>query len=179
MPVRTLVIGGQRSGKSAHAESLVIASGLVPVYLATGTAGDASMRDRIDAHRARRGDAWRTVEEPVDLATALARESGPGFHVLVDCLTLWVANLLGEGRDVAAETRGVVEALALAGGPVTLVTGEVGLGVIPENALARRYADALGETNQTIAAAVDRVIFVSAGLPMTLKAEQPNTEATI
>lgn len=179
MPIRTLVIGGQRSGKSRYAEELVAASGLAPVYIATGTAGDASMRDRIDAHRARRGEGWRTVEEPLDLAGAVSRESGPGFHVLVDCLTLWVANLIAEGRDPGAEVRGVVEALARVGGPVTIVTGEVGLGVIPDNALARRYADALGETNQAIAAAVDRVILVSAGLPLTLKAEQPNTEATI
>jgi adenosylcobinamide kinase / adenosylcobinamide-phosphate guanylyltransferase len=179
MPIRTLVIGGQRSGKSRYAETLVAASGLVPVYLATGTAEDAAMRDRIDAHRSRRGAEWRTVEEPLDLPAALLRESGPGFHLLVDCLTLWVSNLMGEGRDVQSETRGLVEALARVTGPVTLVTGEVGLGVIPENQLARRYADALGSTNQEVAASVDRVILISAGLPLMLKTEQPNTEVDI
>lgn len=179
MPARTLVIGGQRSGKSRYAETLVVASGLAPVYVATGTAGDAAMRDRIDAHRARRGGEWRTVEEPLDLAAAVARESGPGFHLLVDCLTLWVSNLLEGRRDVAGETRHLVEALARVTGPVTIVTGEVGLGIIPESALARRYADALGAVNQEVAGAVDRVILVSAGLPLTLKAEQPNTDVDI
>jgi adenosylcobinamide kinase / adenosylcobinamide-phosphate guanylyltransferase len=179
MPDRVLVIGGQRSGKSRYAEELVIASGLSPVYLATAASGDGEMRERIALHRARRGEGWRTVEEPLDLAGALARESGEGFHVLVDCLTLWVSNLLAADRPVADETGRLLDALARVTGPVALVSGEVGLGVIPDNALARRFADALGVVNQRVAAVVDRVVLVAAGLPLVLKAEQPNSEVSI
>jgi len=174
---RILVLGGQRSGKSRYAEALVIASGRAPVYLATATAGDGEMRARIAAHRARRGESWRTVEEPHDLAGALLRETGDGFHVLVDCLTLWVANLMEAGREVEDETSALLDALAHIMGPVVLVSGEVGLGIIPADPLPRRFADALGVVNQRVAAAVDRVVLVAAGLPLVLKAEQPNTEA--
>lgn len=179
MPERILVLGGQRSGKSRHAEALVIASGLAPVYLATATAGDDEMTARIATHRERRGGAWRTVEEPLDLPAALLRESGPGFHVLADCLTVWLSNLMGEGRDIDAEGDALVAALARVTGPVVLVSNEVGLGIVPDNALARRYADALGILNQKAAAAADRVVLMAAGLPLVLKAEQPNTEVII
>lgn len=179
MPDRVLVIGGQRSGKSRYAEELVIASGLSPVYLATAASGDGEMRERIALHRARRGEGWRTVEEPLDLAGALARESGEGFHVLVDCLTLWVSNLLAAERSLDDETGRLLEELARVTGPVVLVSGEVGLGVIPDNALARRFADALGAVNHRVAAVVDRVVLVAAGLPLVLKAEQPNSEVSI
>jgi adenosylcobinamide kinase/adenosylcobinamide-phosphate guanylyltransferase len=179
MPTRVLVIGGQRSGKSRYAEGLVVASGLAPVYVATAAAGDGEMATRIAMHRARRGANWRTVEEPLDLAAALLRESGPGFHVLADCLTVWLSNVMGAERDVAAETDGLVAALARVTGPVVLVSNEVGLGIVPDNALARRFADELGILNQRLAEAVDRVVLVAAGLPLVLKAEQPNTEAII
>lgn len=174
---RVLVLGGQRSGKSRYAEELVIASGRAPVYLATATAGDGEMRSRIAAHRARRGEGWRTVEEPLDLSGALLRETGDGFHVLVDCLTLWVANLMQAGREVEEETTALLEALAHITGPVVLVSGEVGLGIIPADPLSRRFADALGVVNQRVAATVDRVVFVAAGLPLILKSGQTNTEA--
>ena len=179
MPTRVLVIGGQRSGKSRYAEGLVVASGLAPVYIATAAAGDGEMAERIAAHRARRGANWRTVEEPLDLADALMRESGPGFHVLADCLTVWLSNLMEAERNVAAETDAMTAALARVTGPVVLVSNEVGLGIVPDNPLARRFADELGILNQRLAEAVDRVVLVSAGLPMVLKAEQPNTEAII
>jgi len=179
MPTRDLVIGGQRSGKSRYAEGLVVASGLAPVYIATAAAGDGEMAERIAAHRARRGANWRTVEEPLDLADALMRESGPGFHVLADCLTVWLSNLMEAERNVAAETDAMTAALARVTGPVVLVSNEVGLGIVPDNPLARRFADELGILNQRLAEAVDRVVLVSAGLPMVLKAEQPNTEAII
>lgn len=179
MPTRILVLGGQRSGKSRYAEQLVVAGGLIPVYLATATPGDEEMAARIAAHRARRGETWRTVEEPLDLAGALLRESGPGFHVLVDCLTLWLSNLVGAGRKVAAETEALLGALARVAGPVVLVSNEVGLGVVPDNALARRFADDLGILNQRVAAAVDGVVLMAAGLPLTLKAGQPSTEVII
>jgi adenosylcobinamide kinase/adenosylcobinamide-phosphate guanylyltransferase len=179
MPSRILVLGGQRSGKSRYAEELVIASGLSPVYLATAASGDGEMRERIALHRARRGEGWRTVEEPLELATALARETGEGFHVLVDCLTLWVTNQIGADRSLDDETSRLLEVLARVTGPVVLVTGEVGLGIIPANALSRRFADALGLVNQRVASVVDRVVLVAAGLPLILKAEQPNSEVSI
>jgi adenosylcobinamide kinase/adenosylcobinamide-phosphate guanylyltransferase len=179
MPTRILVVGGQRSGKSRHAEAIVAASGLAPVYIATATAGDDEMATRIAAHRGRRGPLWRTVEEPLDVAGALLRESGPGFHVLVDCLTVWLSNLMSADRAVEAESEQLIAALARVAGPVVLVSNEVGLGIVPDNALARRYADELGILNQKVAAAVDRVVLMAAGLPIVLKSEQPNTEVII
>jgi adenosylcobinamide kinase/adenosylcobinamide-phosphate guanylyltransferase len=175
---RVLVLGGQRSGKSQYAEELVIASGLSPVYLATGAAGDTEMAERIARHRARRGEQWRTVEEPFDLPGVLTREAGPGYHVLVDCLTFWVTNLLLAGRDVEVETARLIDTLTGVACPVVLVSGEVGLGVVPLDPLSRRFADALGIVNQRVAAAVDRVVLVAAGLPLILKSEQTNSEAT-
>ena len=169
-----LVLGGQRSGKSRFAEGLIARSGLAPVYLATATAGDGEMTERIARHRDRRGDGWRTVEEPLDLAGALAREAGDGKAVLVECLTLWLANLMGADRDLDAETAILVAALAAAKGPVVLVSNEVGGGIVPDNALARRYADALGTINQRVAEAAERVVLVAAGQPLLLKpARQP------
>jgi adenosylcobinamide kinase/adenosylcobinamide-phosphate guanylyltransferase len=177
---RTLVIGGQRSGKSRYAEELVLASGRVPVYLATAAhdESDADMAGRIALHRARRDAQWRTVEEALDLAAAIEREAGEGYHVLVECLTVWLSNLMMADRDIEAEATSVCSALAVVRGDVTLVSGEVGLGLIPDNALARRYADALGILNQRIAAASDRVVLVAAGLPLILKSAQNNSEAT-
>jgi adenosylcobinamide kinase/adenosylcobinamide-phosphate guanylyltransferase len=164
-----LVLGGQRSGKSRYAERLVTESGLARIYLATATAGDGEMAGRIAAHRERRTGEWATVEEPLDLSGALDRVARAGAVVLVDCLTLWVNNLFAAGRDVGAAGEALVAALVRAGGPVVLVSNEVGSGIIPDNALARAYADALGVLNQRVAAAVARVILVVAGLPLVLK----------
>jgi adenosylcobinamide kinase / adenosylcobinamide-phosphate guanylyltransferase len=166
---RTLVLGGQRSGKSRYAEQLVTASGYAPVYLATGTAGDGEMAERIAAHRQRRGGGWRTVEVPLDLPGTLIREAHSDAVVLVDCLTLWLTNLMAAERNIDDESAGLVAALGRVRGTVVIVTNEVGSGIIPANALARRYADALGTLNQQVAAAVDRVVFVAAGLPLVLK----------
>jgi adenosylcobinamide kinase/adenosylcobinamide-phosphate guanylyltransferase len=177
---RTLVLGGQRSGKSRYAEALVLASGRVPVYLATAARddNDADMAGRIALHRARRDARWHTVEEALDLAAAIEREAGEGYHVLVECLTVWLSNLMMAESDIEAETARVCATLALVRGDVTLVSGEVGLGIIPDNALARRYADALGVLNQQVAAVADRVVLVAAGLPLILKSAQNNSEAT-
>lgn len=166
---RVFVLGGQRSGKSRHAETLVEESGLHPLYLATATAGDGEMAKRIAAHKARRGGAWKTIEEPLDLPGALAAHSTAGTATLVDCLTLWLSNVMAAGRDTDDEGARLIDALARAGGLVVLVSNEVGAGIIPDNALARRYADALGLLNQRVAAAADTVILVAAGLPLTLK----------
>ena len=165
----TLVLGGARSGKSAHAESLIDGAPGDPVYIATGTPGDAEMFARIQAHKARRGDRWRTVEEPLDLCGALAREARPECAVLVDCLTLWLSNVMAAENDPKTETNDLVRALGEAAGPIVLVANEVGLGIVPDNALARAFRDHAGRLNQAVAGVADRVIFVAAGLPMTLK----------
>ena len=172
MATCVLVVGGQRSGKSRYAERLVAASGLAPVYLAVATAGDGEMAARIAAHRGRRAEGWRTVEEPLAIADVLARESRAGTVVLVECLTLWLSNLMGAGRDIDSEADRLIEALERAAGPVVLVSNEVGSGIMPDNALARRYADALGLLNQRVAAVATRVVLVAAGQPLILKPSQ-------
>src|SRR5436305_9166274 len=164
-----LVLGGQRSGKSRFAETRVAASGRSPVYLATATAGDDEMRARIAAHRAGRSATWRTVEEPLELVDALAAAGRPGRVVLIDCLTLWVSNLCAAHRPIEAETARLIACLADLPCPVVLVSNEVGSGIIPDNELVRRYADALGILNQRVAAAVDRVVLMVAGLPIPIK----------
>ena len=163
------VLGGARSGKTAFAEQTALATGKAPVYLATGGAGDAEMAARIEAHRAARGLAWRTVEEPLNLAATISRESRAETVILVDCLTLWLSNLMADDADPLAAGAGLVEALAAAPGPVILVSNEVGQGIVPANPLARRFRDAAGRLHQTVAAVVPRAVFVVAGLPINLK----------
>ncbi len=165
----SLVLGGARSGKSRYAETLVVASGLHKVYLATGQAGDAEMAARIAAHRDRRGPGWATVEEPIGLVEALFRHGSGETALLVDCLTLWLSNLMLDGRDPAQESARLVAALPDLPGPVVLVSNEVGLGIVPENAMARMFRDHQGHLNQQLAAAADLVVFMAAGLPMRLK----------
>jgi adenosylcobinamide kinase / adenosylcobinamide-phosphate guanylyltransferase len=165
----TLVLGGARSGKSRHAEHLAIESGRTPVYLATAQALDDEMAERIAAHRARRGSAWRTVEEPLDLVGTLRRECAPARIVLVDCLTLWVSNLMAAGREVEAESARLLEALPGLAGPVLLVSNEVGQGIVPDNVMARRFVDHAGLLHQGIAEQADAVVFMTAGLPHRLK----------
>jgi adenosylcobinamide kinase/adenosylcobinamide-phosphate guanylyltransferase len=164
-----LVLGGARSGKSAFAERLAEESGLAPVYIATAEAGDAEMAERIDAHRARRGPSWRTVEAPEKLEEALLREAGEGRAVLIDCTTLWLSNLLLKGLPVEIRTEALADTAGRAAGLRILVSNEVGLGIVPENALARKFRDAQGRLNQKIAAAADRVVLIAAGLPLWLK----------
>jgi adenosylcobinamide kinase/adenosylcobinamide-phosphate guanylyltransferase len=164
-----LLLGGARSGKSRHAEHLAMQSGLAPVYLATAQALDGEMARRIAAHRARRGAAWRTVEEPLDLVGALRRECAPERIVLVDCLTLWLTNLMVAGREVEAESARLLEALPGLSGPVVLVSNEVGQGVVPDNVMARQFLDHAGSLHQGIAEQADAVVFMTAGLPHRLK----------
>jgi len=168
-PYVCLVLGGARSGKSAVSEARITATGLEKIYLATSEAGDGEMTDRIVLHRDRRGPEWKTIEEPLDLAETLAAESGPKRAILVDCLTLWLANLMAAERDVAAETENLVQTLAGVTGSVVLVSNEVGQGIVPDNALARRFRDAAGLLHQSIAAVAGRVDFVTATLTQTLK----------
>ena len=164
-----LVLGGARSGKSRYAQAAAEAMPGELVYLATAQAFDDEMTQRIARHRDDRGPRWRTVEEPLDLAAAIGRKAGPTRTILIDCLTLWTSNLLLAERDMAAATADLIAALAAAPGPVVLVSNEVGLGIVPDNALARRFRDAAGELNQAVAAAVDTVVLMSAGLPLILK----------
>jgi adenosylcobinamide kinase/adenosylcobinamide-phosphate guanylyltransferase len=174
----TLVLGGARSGKSRHAENLVMALPPPWVYVATAQADDAEMAARIAAHRARRGAGWRTIEEPHDVASVLAANDGT---ILIDCLTLWLSNRMLAGADMDDE----IEALetGLDAGRQTgrqtgrdvrrnskvLVSNEVGSGIVPDNALARRFRDLQGRLNQRLAARADRVVLMVAGLPLVVK----------
>lgn len=164
-----LVLGGARSGKSRFAQGRAETLTGKLVYLATAQAFDDEMRERIALHRADRGPRWSTVEAPLELADAITAYSTPGTVVLVDCLTLWASNLLVAERDTAAATEGLVRALSAARGPVILVANEVGLGIVPDNALARRFRDIAGKINQEIAAVVEEAVIMFAGLPLTLK----------
>jgi len=175
-PNRTLILGGARSGKSAYAERLAglcAAPEAERVYLATAEAGDAEMQARIEAHLARRGTGWRTVEAPLDLPGALGRARVDAGVVLVDCLTLWLSNLMLAGRDWEPEANALLEVLAGAGAPVVIVSNEVGLGLVPDTPLGRAFRDAQGALNRKIAQSCDYVAFVAAGLPLTLKGRAP------
>jgi adenosylcobinamide kinase/adenosylcobinamide-phosphate guanylyltransferase len=165
----TLVLGGARSGKSAFAENLVGDSGLALVYLATATAGDDEMQARIAHHQKRRGNGWRTVEEPLALIDVLTRESKAGSVVLVDCLTLWLSNLMHAERDPDVEARRLTRFLGVAMHPIVFVSNEVGMGLVPETPRGRAFRDAQGRLNQAIASTVPNVVFVAAGLPFWLK----------
>ena len=169
LPPVTLVLGGACSGKSRYAECIVEGAAACGTYCATAEAGDAEMAQRIAAHRARRGSFWRTIEEPLALAPVIAAESLLDQPLLIDCLTLWLSNLILADRPIENETAALCAALRLAAGSVVLVANEVGLGLVPETPLGRRFRDAAGSLNQQIAALADRVVFVAAGLPLVLK----------
>jgi adenosylcobinamide kinase/adenosylcobinamide-phosphate guanylyltransferase len=168
----TLVLGGARSGKSRFAQGEAEARGLPVTLIATAQGLDAEMAARIARHRAGRAERWRTVEEPLDLVEALAREAAPG-RVVVDCLTLWLSNLMHAGRDPNAEGERLAAALTGLPGDIWLVSNEVGLGLVPDNPLGRAFRDAQGWLNQRLAAICPRVVFVAAGLPLALKNERP------
>ena len=167
----SLVLGGARSGKSRYAEGLIAA--LTPPwqapwnYIATAEPGDAEMAERIASHRARRGTSWHTIEAPRDLAGSLqAADAAP---ILVDCLTLWLSNLMLANTDIDAEMTRLDDALAAAAAPIVMVANEVGYGIVPDHPLGRRFRDLQGVLNQRIAARADRVVLMVAGLPLALK----------
>jgi adenosylcobinamide kinase/adenosylcobinamide-phosphate guanylyltransferase len=165
----TLILGGARSGKSRHGERLAEARPGPLLYVATAQAGDGEMAERIARHRARRGARWQTVEEPLQLAAVLRAAETREGAVLVDCLTLWLSNLLHARRDPAAETEALLEVLPTLTRPVIFISNEVGLGVVPENALARAFIDQAGWMHQRLAEAADTVLFMAAGQAMPLK----------
>jgi adenosylcobinamide kinase / adenosylcobinamide-phosphate guanylyltransferase len=170
--VKTLVLGGVRSGKSRYAESAAARSSAQIVVIVTGTAGDAEMSARIAAHRARRPPHWRVREAPIELGAAIEAESTAETVVLVDCLTLWLSNLLGMD-DVAAlhrERDRLTTALAHTSARILMVSNEVGLGVVPTNALARRFIDEAGILHQQLAQLCDEVVWMVAGVPVMVKA---------
>ena len=164
-----LVLGGARSGKSRFAEGLALDCAADRHYVATGRAFDDEMRDRIARHRSDRGDGWTTHEEPVDLLGQLRRIDEPSRVVLVDCLTLWVTNLMLEDHDVAARSAELAAFLPQLKARVILVSNEVGLGIVPENRMAREFRDHAGRLHQLIAASAAEVYFVAAGLPLKMK----------
>ncbi len=166
----TLIVGGARSGKSAYGEVLIASLKLNPVYIATAQADDEEMHQRIIEHQIRRGTGWTTVEQPLALCEALKQYAVPGNAVLVDCLTLWLSNLMMADKDIAAETSKLADLMPLLAAPVVFVSNEVGMGLVPETALGRDFRDHAGRMNQRIAEAADNVSFIAAGLPLSLKA---------
>jgi adenosylcobinamide kinase/adenosylcobinamide-phosphate guanylyltransferase len=164
----TLVLGGARSGKSRYAEGLITQSPKPWIYVATAEALDDEMAERITAHRARRDAGWQTLEAPHDLAAAVGQAPADAA-LLVDCLTLWLSNLMERGFDIEAEMARLEEALAARKGPTVLVSNEVGLGIVPDNTLARRFRDLQGELNQRLAVQATRVVMMVAGIPIAVK----------
>lgn len=172
LPPLTLVLGGAASGKSAFAETLVSASGRARIYLATAQVFDDEMEHKLARHRSRRGPGWRTIEAPFDLAPALASASDREA-VLLDCITLWLSNHLLADHDLDLAQADLLSGLDTCAAPVVIVSNEVGLSIVPDNALARRFREAQGALNQRLAARADLVINVIAGLPQVLKGHRP------
>lgn len=174
MTRHVLVLGGARSGKTAFAEQLAIRSGSKPAYLATAEALDGEMRDRVASHKAGRAGHFVTIEEPLALSDALIRASGDHDVILVDCLTLWITNLLMANEDVSKAVSELGATLVqLKKAKVILVSNEVGLGIVPDNAMARTFRDLAGSAHQRLAEICDDAYFIVAGLPITLKGEAP------
>lgn len=168
LPKLTLVLGGAASGKSSYAEGLITSSGLEKIYIATAQVFDDEMAAKVARHRDLRGSGWTTVEEPLDPGAILSQH-GPSSAVLVDCATLWLTNVMLAEQDVPAACAVFVQAMADCAAPIVVVSNEVGQGIVPDNALARRFRNAQGALNQAIAGQADRVVVVMAGLPLVLK----------
>lgn len=169
--MKTLILGGIRSGKSRFAENLAARSGLPVTYIATATAGDEEMRDRIAAHRARRDAGWTVIEEPRDLTARLREQAAAGRCVIVDCLTLWLTNLLlaADKARYSDERDALLDTLPRLTGEIILVSNETSMGIVPTGELTRRFGDEAGRLHQALAQCCERVAFMVAGLPMALK----------
>lgn len=170
MGEHTLILGGARSGKTALGERLATRFGQAPVYLATAEALDDEMQERVAAHQQQRGDKFITVEEPLAIADRIAAAAEHHDVILVDCLTLWISNLLGAEQDVASAIEKLIYVLNdLKDARVILISNEVGLGIVPDNPLARSFRDLAGSAHQQLAQVCDNVYFVAAGLPLVMK----------
>ena len=165
----TLILGGARSGKSRYAQKLAESLGPRRLFIATAEALDEEMKERISRHVADRGASWETIEAPLDINDRIRETASDDCVVLIDCLTLWLSNLMHASLDVDARIDELAETLTESTTPLILVSNEVGMGIVPESALGREFRDAQGRLNQTVAAACDRVEFIAAGLPLTLK----------
>ena len=172
MPHIQFVLGGARSGKSAHAEGLAEAAGDQPIYIATAEIFDTEMESRIALHRERRGPHWHLVEAPLDLPEALLAADSETSVILIDCLSVWITNILVHERDTDAACTALVAALSACRGHVIVVASETGLGIVPENKLSRRFRDASGRLNQAVAAVAEDVFFVTAGIALRIKPQQ-------
>ena len=165
----TLVLGGARSGKSSFAEKFAQKSGLKQIYIATAEALDDEMRVRIQHHINDRGDQWETIEEPINIHDKIEEISNTGNIILIDCLTLWLSNIMAQEFDIEKMFQDLISSLKKAKGPIVIVSNEVGLGIVPSNPLARGFRDQAGRLNQQIAKISDNVFFTAAGLPLALK----------
>jgi adenosylcobinamide kinase/adenosylcobinamide-phosphate guanylyltransferase len=170
---RVLVLGGARSGKSRTALHLAESASATRILIATAQAHDDEMRERIAHHRSERDASWQTREAPLDLAEAIRANAAPGRIVLVDCLTLWLSNIMLDERDAVREVDALIDAVAGTDGPVVLVSNEVGQGIVPATALGRTFRDEQGRLNQRMAEMCDAVVFVAAGCPVLLKPAPP------
>ncbi|MBL4811375.1 MAG: bifunctional adenosylcobinamide kinase/adenosylcobinamide-phosphate guanylyltransferase [Rhodobacteraceae bacterium] len=173
LPNLSLILGGAASGKSAFAENLLLRAQRPAVYIATAQAFDAEMEAKIAAHQQARGPGWRLIEAPTNLPAALASVQ-PNEAVLIDCATLWLSNLLLADADTNSATTALITALTTCPAPIVIVSNETGQGVVPDNALARRFRNAQGQLNQTLAAQAELAVLVIAGLPMVLKGTIPS-----
>lgn len=172
LPKLTFVLGGASSGKSTFAEGLVVATGAPRVYVATSQIYDDEMAAKVRDHVAARGNDWHTIEEPLDMAKALSQVADDQV-VLLDCASMWLTNHMMAEHDLVQETEALIAALAACKGRVVVVSNEVGMGIVPDNALARRFRIAQGKLNQRLAEAADLAVFVIAGLPQVLKGDLP------
>ena len=171
-PDLTFVLGGAASGKSAFAEQLVVSSGKNRIYLATSQVFDDEMRDKVQRHITQRGDGWATVEAPLDLGPALGNLT-PDHICLIDCATMWLTNHLLAENDLEAAQTALLQALRACRAPIVIVSNEVGHGIVPDNALSRRFREAQGRLNIALAAQADLAVQVTAGLPLVLKGQLP------
>nr|WP_300012126.1 bifunctional adenosylcobinamide kinase/adenosylcobinamide-phosphate guanylyltransferase [uncultured Roseobacter sp.] len=172
LPKLTFVLGGAASGKSLWAENLLLSSHLAPVYLATSRVFDDEIKMRVEVHKSRRSDRWVNFEAQLELGPVL-RELESGQGVLIDCVTMWLSNHMLDENDIDAAQRRLLSDLKSCDAPCVVVSNEVGHGIVPENALARRFREAQGRLNIALAAQADLVVFVTAGLPTVLKGQLP------
>lgn len=175
----SLILGGARSGKSAYAEHLAQQCpkdiNSKQIYIATAEIHDPDMFSRIKAHQERRGQDWKTIEQPLEIADSINSLANKNTIILVDCLTIWLSNLMQETRDIIKETEHLIATIEKTDGQIIFVSNEVGLSIVPENKLARDFRDEQGILNQKLAKAADHVVLVTAGLPLILK-QSPNKE---